>query len=171
MDDDIIKVNTFARITERIRATLSRPMYYFRDGTPILGDIEFENSHDFRGTLKWARLFEDANYKRVADSVLPNGVRVSTIWTGLDFSFSPSGPPVIFESMAFSPEVSVVKAADSIFGRDTEYHQPLDQWRYSTEEQAWLGHWEMCEKFFAGSRTLPFYAASLDASRAEVAWG
>jgi hypothetical protein len=77
----------------------------------------------------------DYDYKVVAKDVFVMGdqpVEVSTVWLGLDHNFwslSPDLPHriLIFETM--------------IFGGDLD----LEQWRYSTEEEAIQGHAETCE--------------------------
>ena len=60
-------------------------MYYDRQGNPL--------------TLEeWAATFEARqDQKRVAETTLPNGRWVSTVWLGLDHAFS-AGPPLIFEN-------------------------------------------------------------------------
>lgn len=63
--------------------------YFDRQGNPI-------------PLLTWARLFEDTNYRRVAEELV-NGVRISTVWLGLDHSFI-EGKREIFESMVFGGE-------------------------------------------------------------------
>jgi hypothetical protein len=70
------------------------------------------------------------DYKRVAETTLPNGVWVSTVWLGLNHSFSDDGPPIIFETMAF---------ADANVGAE------LNMARYATEEEALAGHEAMVE--------------------------
>jgi hypothetical protein len=81
--------------------------YYDRNGDPI----SFE---------RWFELWHE-DYKRVAfDSV--GDVEVSTVWLGLNHSFLPDSPPIIFETMVFG-------------GPNDE-----DQERYSTEEEAIEGH-------------------------------
>lgn len=72
--------------------------------------------------MKWGRWLEAQWNRRVDDTILPNGYRVSTIFLGLDHSFG-EGPPLIFESMTFPG---------------------YDQERYSTWEQAAAGHLAMC---------------------------
>src|SRR3990167_7234062 len=43
-------------------------------------------------TLKeWAKLLENSEYKRVAETTLPNGKWVSTVWMGLDHNFGGDG--------------------------------------------------------------------------------
>lgn len=49
-------------------------------------------------------------------------VRVSTVFLGLDHSFRESGPPILFETMAFIG------------------HEAAGQERYSTWEEAEAGH-------------------------------
>jgi len=79
--------------------------YFKRDGTPI-------------NMIEWAKLFDDIEYKIVKRDDLKCGCHVSTVWLGLDHSFSDVAP-LIFETMVF-PEES--------------------QARYSTEKKAEAGH-------------------------------
>jgi hypothetical protein len=52
--------------------------------------------------------------------------RISTVWLGINYGFSPSGPPIIFETMVF----------------DTRRKELVDEYleRYATLEQARRGH-------------------------------
>ncbi len=78
--------------------------------------------------LKWGKWFESANEKRIVSQVkLENGVRVSTVFLGIDHNFCMDGPPLLWETM--------------IFGG------PHDQWeeRYSSLEDALLGHLQAVE--------------------------
>jgi hypothetical protein len=84
-----------------------------------------------------SRLEKDKSYRRVAETTLPNGLYVSTVWLGIDHSFG-EGPPLIFESMAFQSQ-----APGEFLGPD------LDQMRYSTEEEALAGHKMMVAKWMA----------------------
>jgi len=68
---------------------------------------------------------------RVAETTLPNGRWVSTVWLGLDHSFG-SGPPLIFETMVFQNRSDM---------------GDLDCERYSTEAEAIAGHERMCAKW------------------------
>ncbi len=70
--------------------------------------------------LEWGRWFETAN-RHVAENTLPNDVRVSTVFLGLDHSFG-QGTPVLFETM--------------IFGGEHDQYQE----RYGTWEEAEAGH-------------------------------
>ncbi len=83
---------------------------------------------------EWAQSFETRSAdKRVAETTLPNGRWVSTVWLGLNHAFG-SGAPLIFETMVFP------KRGD--FGE-------LDCDRYSTEAEALAGHEAMCAKWTA----------------------
>lgn len=91
--------------------------YYDRQGNPL-------------EMMDWAtRLTID---KRVAETTLPNGRWVSTVWLGLDHSFAPGGPPLIFETMVFPSKGDMGE---------------LDCDRYSTEAEALAGHARMVEKW------------------------
>lgn len=85
--------------------------YYDRHGQPIPED-------------EYLRLMRDKEYKRVAWDDLPDGRHLSTVWLGLDHSWT-SDPPIIFETM--------------LFGVPEDYKGET-QWRYSTEEEAKMGH-------------------------------
>jgi hypothetical protein len=84
-------------------------LYYDRDGEVI-------------SNTKWALLFEDVEYKRVALTSISDDEEVSTVWLGLDHRFADEGPPLIFETMVFGG--------------------PLDQEqeRYTNEIAALAGH-------------------------------
>ena len=81
---------------------------------------------------QWARLIEDRVYSTVKQDRTEKGTLVSTVWLGLDHSFSFGNDPVtpiIFETMVFSE----AEARKSSWGE--EYQQ-----RYSTEKEAREGH-------------------------------
>ena len=73
--------------------------------------------------LKWAAWFGTA--ERTLAKIEKDGVRVSTIFLGLDHSFS-EGAPVLWETM--------------IFGGEHDGYQG----RYTSAEQAVLGHHRAC---------------------------
>jgi hypothetical protein len=77
--------------------------------------------------IEWARWLETADCHVAQDTPVP-GVRVSTIFLGLDHSFGRRTEPLLFETMVFG-------------GR-------LDQERerYSTWEEAEQGHRAMLQK-------------------------
>ncbi len=92
--------------------------YYDRQGKPM-------------EMMDWAKRLETD--RRVAVTTLPDGHWVSTVWLGLDHSFTPGGPPLIFETMVFPPK--------------GEGMGDLDCDRYSTEAEALAGHERMVEKW------------------------
>ncbi len=71
--------------------------------------------------IEWAEWFETADC-HVASTKLKNGVRVSTVFLGLDRNFSLEGEPILFETMLFG-------------GKHDQYQE-----RYSTWEEAEEGH-------------------------------
>lgn len=97
--------------------------HYDVDGTPITFG-------------EWAYAFEgrgrDRRFRHVGDTTLPNGLWVSTVWLGLNHSWDPNGPPLIFETMVFKPKPD---------GGD------VDQERYASLMDAEIGHMMMVEKW------------------------
>lgn len=96
-------------------------LYYDRQGKPLTDD-------------EWSTQFRSQEAKRVAETTLPDGTWISTVWLGLDHSFG-AGPPLIFETMVFE------KGCASVPDRDN------DMDRYSTEQEALDGHKRMVEKW------------------------
>ena len=75
--------------------------------------------------IKWSRWYEKGD-RKVANTVI-DGVRVSTVFLGLDHSFE-SGEPILFETLVF----------------DGDKDGDMD--RCSTWEQAEKMHEKMCTK-------------------------
>lgn len=75
----------------------------------------------------WAKWFEGSEGRQVAKTEIGTAT-VSTVCLGLDHSFG-DGPPLYFETMVFGDH-------------------PLqdEQERYSTLEEAMLGHERMCQR-------------------------
>ena len=72
--------------------------------------------------IKWAMWFEDIENRIIAQENVEKDVRVSTTFLGLDYSFSGSNVPILFETRIFG-------------GRYDKYQQ-----RYATWEAAEKGH-------------------------------
>ncbi len=72
--------------------------------------------------LEWARWFQTGDAARRVAEDFVGDVRISTVFLGIDHSFSRVGPPVLFETMVFAG--------------------PLDeeQDRYCTWDEAVAGH-------------------------------
>ncbi|MDD5199248.1 MAG: hypothetical protein PHC88_05540 [Terrimicrobiaceae bacterium] len=96
---------------------------YRRDGTKYPPGME--------GVLEWGRDFEDREKKIVRQDELPNGYWVSTVWIGINYRYG-DGPPLIFETMVF----------DSRNGDAADYQE-----RYSTEDDAIIGHLKAVDHF------------------------
>lgn len=71
----------------------------------------------------WSALFEDFEYRRVAETTLPNGYWVSTVWMGIDLGLL--SDPLHFETMVFTKKVD---------------GDPLDTRRYHSLDDAKTGH-------------------------------
>ena len=82
--------------------------------------------------LKWAAWFEKSGTNRRVELTKRNDITVSTVFLGIDHRFGNYGPPLLFETMVFGGE----------FDQEME--------RYSTWDEAELGHNEMCKKVFGG---------------------
>ena len=80
---------------------------------------------------KWAKLMEDFEFKVVEQSILSNGLYVSTVWLGLNHQFG-KGDPLIFETMVF-PNKGTWLEQDCV--------------RYSTLKEAQAGHKELVKKY------------------------
>lgn len=101
---------------------------------------------------EWADLFEDSEYRIVsrtefpATALVPVPSHLSTVWLGLDHNFFPGGPPIIFETMRFQDIEKISDEFGLPYRPSTDFPDPeapkdrTDQVRYSTEEQARLGH-------------------------------
>lgn len=88
--------------------------------------------------LTWGRWMETAD-RRVAFAE-HELFRVSTVFLGLDYQFG-KGPPLLFETMAFFNE-----------GEGRERFNDFDQARYSTWEDAELGHKAMLKRCLKWAR-------------------
>ena len=86
--------------------------YFNRKGRPI-------------SKTKYFELHADDEYRRVAETTLPDGKWISTVWLGRNYNFADDSPPLIFETVVFSPLGS---------------HAVLMTRRYQTEEGARIGH-------------------------------
>jgi len=95
--------------------------------------------------LEWARWFETAD-RQVAEDFIDDPeagqtLRVSTVFLGLDYRFGGKGPPLIFETMAFGPKEEMIDLRGRI--RTVSIVLPF-QLRYSTLDEAVIGHVQIC---------------------------
>ena len=90
-----------------------------------------------RSWVAWAAAFEKTE-RRVAETFLLDGSRVSTVFIGLDHAFS-DGPPQVFESAVFFAHESTDRGAPQMFnGRPLGESEIFG--RYSTWGAAQRGH-------------------------------
>jgi hypothetical protein len=101
--------------------------------TDRLNRLYVLDGHEVREAtlMEWARFFDNLDARTVAKTEVAAGVRVSTVFLGLDHNFSGRGPPVLFETLVFSD-----------YGGD-------DGRRYCTWAEAELGHMEIVEAITA----------------------
>lgn len=93
----------------------SSDMWYDKQGKPL------------RDYSKIESLLKDIKYKRVGYTELEKGVKVSTVWLGLNHNWR-NGELLIFETMVFGGK------------------HDGDMDRYTTEKQAIAGHKRMVKK-------------------------
>jgi hypothetical protein len=105
-------------------------MYYDKNGKPI-------------DPMEWSELLKDLKYRRVAETTLPDGKWVSTVWLGLDHSFM-GGEPLIFETMVFNEE----KKRRKLFGEwKMMMGDEIACQRYFTLEEAKKGHEKLVKEY------------------------
>ncbi len=85
-------------------------MHYILEGTEVV---------EVKDLMEWAKWLESADRHVAKDE--SHGVKVSTVFIGLDYNFG-SGPPLLFETMVFGGKL------------DGEVN------RYSTWQEAETGH-------------------------------
>ena len=100
---------------------MMRPRHYRLKPDHSIEPVEIRNEEDL---LHWCEEVWSGNgeARRVAYTVICPGVSVSTVFLGIDHSFSERGPPILFETMVFTD-----------YGGD-------EQWRWSTWSEAAAGH-------------------------------
>lgn len=97
--------------------------FYNIDGEPITLD-------------EWVNLFEMfEEYRIVAQDEVGAGIKVSTVWMGLDHSWG-FGLPLIFETMVFT----LLDEPYVMPGGDEYWWEGVEQYRYSTLAEAEAGH-------------------------------
>lgn len=80
---------------------------------------------------EWGRWMETAD-RHVGDTEVAPGVRVSTVFLGVDHNHSGRGPPVLFETLVFD-----------------DYGSGGEQHRYHTWDKAETGHRETVDRLRA----------------------
>lgn len=73
---------------------------------------------------------EEHNNDRIVKQTHVGDIMISTVFLGLDYNFFDNGPPLLWETMLFAPDLPKIDQR---------------QWRFSTKEQASLHHQEVVE--------------------------
>ena len=110
------------------------PYYILVDHEPFAVDL-----------MTCARWFENFDNRMVAKTVIDEALEVwvSTVFLGMDHDFTGTGPPLLFETMAFGPTDGTL-----VFGR--EHHPSIGEtYRYSSWKDAEAGHSAMCHEMRA----------------------
>ena len=123
--------DTDDNVLKNLSDILDRPRHWIlKDQVPVPVDL-----------MTWARWFEEADrivkQTPILDDTLTTIYEVSTVFLGLDHNYSPTGPPLIFETMVFAPQTG---------------YQDLDCRRYSTWHEAEAGHAEIVQEYQAKGR-------------------
>ncbi len=95
---------------------MSYPYYYVLD--------EEGKARQVQDGLEWARWFENARNRTVLETEIADGIRVSTVFLGIDhrLTITEGLPPILWETMIFGGE------------------HDQDQWRYTSLPKAIEGH-------------------------------
>lgn len=73
---------------------------------------------------KWAIFFEDDNNRIVKQDTLANGIRISTVFIGIDIVYSVR-KPLLFETMTFTDDPKYNEWSSIVIGRYATYNQAL----------------------------------------------
>lgn len=94
--------------------------------------------------LPWAKWFEKAD--RAVGRTTLGPFEVKTSFLGIDYNFHDEGPPLIFETMIFTADLSGKKHGGNVpmKGHMESFFGYMR--RYSTWDQAMKGHLEVCRE-------------------------
>jgi hypothetical protein len=116
-------------------------------GQYILGGAEGHTPVPCYSLSAWGRWMEEPGHRSLWWTGNPTKY-VSTVFLGLDHQHW-GGPPVVFESMAFIDEGKF----HEIHGERIYYHTSLGQERYSSWDDAEIGHRAMVRKYLINQKT------------------
>ena len=85
--------------------------------------------------LTWAKWFETSGDKRRVALTSVGKYTVSTVFLGVDYNFTDSRKPILFETMVFNEE-----------SRECGENFDINIERYSTRKEALAGHEKIVEK-------------------------
>jgi hypothetical protein len=116
-------------------------------GQYILGGEEGHTPIPCYSLTEWGQFMEGD--KRLVARTGNDTKWVSTVFLGLDHHFLWGGPPLVFETMAFINEGRTIKLGDS----EMPVAEPLDQARYSSWDDAEIGHQALVRKWLINAKT------------------
>ncbi len=96
--------------------------YRLQNGIPVL----------CQDILEWSMWFEGNLQERIVEQTTAGDLFVSTVFLGLDHSYSEDGPPLIYETMVFN---KAIDKSDDLLCQ-----------RYSTLGEAKFGHFAVLEQ-------------------------
>jgi hypothetical protein len=118
-------------------------------GQYILGGEEGHTPIPCYSLTEWGEFLADR--ERVIVARTGNETKwVSTVFLGVDHRFWGGGPPTVFESMAFVDEGRTIEWGD---GERMDCPTPLDCERYSSWDDAEIGHKAMVRKWLINAKT------------------
>lgn len=79
-------------------------------------------------STEWAKLFADKSYQIIKQTKLDNGIFISTVWLGISYGETPSGP-LIFETIVWPSDKS----------------EDEEMYRYTSERDALFNHNKLVE--------------------------
>jgi hypothetical protein len=122
-------------LTSRLKTIKSHELmqYFTRDGIECPYGV-------------WAEALADSGYRELQVDELPNGLRVETIWLGVDGHSFYLKPRRIDRPLIFYTTIKFPKSGRS--KRRNKY------FRYATEREAWAGHRAALRKYVSASKRL-----------------
>lgn len=98
--------------------------------------------------LTFAMWLEKSGSQRVVGQHTVGDYFISTVFLGLDHNFSDTGPPILYETMAFSSELQEKeflgkKIKMMLEITDVDESEENSQWRFSTKKEAKEWHYKV----------------------------
>jgi len=118
-------------------------------GQYILGGDDGHTPIPCYSLHEWGCWLQEASDKRVVAWTGNATKYVSTVFLGLDHRYLGGGPPLVFETMAFCHEGRTT----NFFGRVQPVPETLDQQRYSSWDDAEIGHKAMVRRYLVNAKT------------------
>jgi hypothetical protein len=134
-------------------------LWYDKQGKPLLDAEDIKDPRWIEQMREVEKLLTDREYKVVGQDYTPNKKYwVSTVWLGIDHSFSwfkdePNPHPLIFETMVFYSKPAYKYHTVKGKRKRWYYHESVNdddyegQDRYVSEEGAKLGHQRWLKHF------------------------